>query len=142
MASSDTVRKEYNADATSYDGIQLLPIGKLESQLFAAALGDATGATILDLGGGTGLKARQALDSGAASVDIVDISSEMLNTGRGIEVKQGQPKIRWFEGDASKPLDHLELGQYGTPGSILLPPIPLKSFVVYEPRRSDDQITN
>ncbi|KAF7517324.1 hypothetical protein G7054_g13848 [Neopestalotiopsis clavispora] len=113
MASFDTVKEEYNAQARGYnDDYPLLPYGQLEIQLFAAALGDATGQTVLDLGGGTGLRARQAVEAGARSVDVVDISAEMLNVGREVEKEQGrnENQIRWFEADASKPLgDHLGL---------------------------------
>jgi SAM-dependent methyltransferase len=112
MDTYETVRKEYNTQAVLYNDLPQLPYGKLESQVFGCALGDATGQTILDLGGGTGLKARQALDAGAASVDVVDISAEMMNVGEAIENKLGRQKIRWFEADVAKPLDHLQLGLY------------------------------
>ncbi|ETS82910.1 hypothetical protein PFICI_04786 [Pestalotiopsis fici W106-1] len=115
MATFDTVKEEYNAQAKAYnDEYPSLPYGQLEIQLFGAALGDATGQTVLDLGGGTGLRARQALEAGAASVDVVDISAEMLNVGKDIERELGRDKTRWFEADASKPLDRLGLlpGQY------------------------------
>jgi ubiquinone/menaquinone biosynthesis C-methylase UbiE len=112
MANYTTLRKEYNTNATAYDNLPTVPYGKLEAQLFACALGDATGQTVLDLGGGTGLKARQALDAGAISVDVVDISAEMLSVGKDIENRLGRKQIRWYEADASESLGHLGLGQY------------------------------
>ncbi|KAK6082554.1 methyltransferase [Seiridium cupressi] len=112
MAVYERVKEEYNTNALAYNKFDSIPYGKLESQLFGAALGDATGSSILDLGGGTGLKARQALGAGATSVDVVDISSEMLTVGRDVEDKLGRKQIRWFEADVSKPLDRLNLGQY------------------------------
>lgn len=112
MSAYDTVKKDYGANAAFYEKFQKTPYGKLEFQLFASALGDAAGQTVLDLGGGTGIKARQALDAGAASVDVVDISAEMMEVGKDIEAQLGRHKINWYEADASKPLDHLNLGQY------------------------------
>ncbi|KAK6212700.1 hypothetical protein LQW54_004967 [Pestalotiopsis sp. IQ-011] len=108
MATYDTVKQEYNANAKAYNDYDSLPYGQLEAQLFGTALGDASGQTVLDLGGGTGLRARQALAAGAASVDVVDISPAMLSVGRDIEKELGrEDKIRWLEADASRPLDHI-----------------------------------
>lgn len=67
----------------------------------ASALGDCTGAHVLDLGGGTGLRARQALEAGAASVDVVDLSPEIMRVGEE-ETAETLP-IRWFTADVSKP---------------------------------------
>lgn len=103
-------QKEYDDQAGTYhDYSSQLPVGPMEHQLFASALGDATGQTVLDLGGGTGLRARQVLDAGAACVDVVDLSPEMMAVGQKIEQSLGRDKARWFEADVSKPMDHLPL---------------------------------
>ncbi|RYP58859.1 hypothetical protein DL769_008772 [Monosporascus sp. CRB-8-3] len=76
------------------------------------ALGDCTGAAVLDLGGGTGLRARQAIDAGATSVDV-DLSPEMVRMEQDIETSLGRHDvIRWLIADVSKPLGHLPLREY------------------------------
>ncbi|KAK8051771.1 S-adenosyl-L-methionine-dependent methyltransferase [Apiospora rasikravindrae] len=106
------VAKEYNEQSKSYDDYATsIPYGDLEAQLFRLALGDCSGLTVLDLGGGSGLKARDALDAGAASVDVVDISAAMMQSGQDMEASLGREggRLRWHEADVSKPLDHLPL---------------------------------
>ncbi|KAI1775930.1 methyltransferase-like protein [Hypoxylon cercidicola] len=110
MASFDQVKKEYDSQASTYDDYTATPLGKLETQLLASALGDCTGATVLDLAGGTGLRARQVLAQGAVSVDVVDLSPEMLRIGQ--ETTDPTANVRWFVADVSRPLDHLPLRQY------------------------------
>ncbi|ORY65117.1 S-adenosyl-L-methionine-dependent methyltransferase [Pseudomassariella vexata] len=113
MADFAQVKKEYDNQATIYNDYDYIPHGILESQLLASALGDCTGLYVLDLGGGTGLRARQALDAGAATIDVVDISPEMLRIGKSIEASlNGLDRVRWLEADVSKPLDHLPLREY------------------------------
>lgn len=86
------------------------PIGRLETELYLTALGDPNGLTVLDLGGGTGLRARQAVERGASLVDVVDISAEMLHVGEKEAAKTGVGNsIRWFEADVAQPLSHLDL---------------------------------
>ncbi|KAK3319534.1 S-adenosyl-L-methionine-dependent methyltransferase [Cercophora scortea] len=98
-------KTQYNPIATAYATISDLPLSQIEYQLIASALGDCTGLTILDLGGGSGVHARRAVELGAALVDVVDISSEMLRIGEEIEAKLSRKdRIRWFAADASKPL--------------------------------------
>ena len=78
-----------------YAGIDSLPIGTLYQQQVEYALGsDCTGKTVLDLGGGLGLHARKAVDRGAAFVDNVDVSANMLATGKAIDVKTDGPGPR------------------------------------------------
>ncbi|KAJ3569591.1 hypothetical protein NPX13_g6029 [Xylaria arbuscula] len=103
---ADVVGKEYDAQAANYD-IALTPAIRLESELFISALGDAPGAEILDLAGGSGIKARLAMDVGAAVVDIVDISPGMMREGKKVEEALNRNVMRWFEADISKPLDQL-----------------------------------
>ena len=97
----------YRDFAPQYDAIETLPISSLYQQLVEYALGpDCKGMAVLDLGGGTGLHARKAVDRGARVVDNVDISPDMLRYGRAAGVKMGRADepIRWFEGDMSRPL--------------------------------------
>lgn len=76
-------RAEYSKDqhakqAGRYGQYEHTPNGVLEHQLHDSALGDCAGITVLDLGGGQGLRARQAIDHGAIAVDVVDCE-EILN---------------------------------------------------------------
>jgi SAM-dependent methyltransferase len=128
MASSPSVayhqvKNDYDEQASLYNILMKWPFGVLESQLFASAVqsdGICKGASVLDLGGGTGLRARQALEAGAKRVDVVDISDEMMAVGKkDAETFLGQEHstlLRWFHGDASKPL----FGEDGVSG--LSPP--------------------
>lgn len=87
-----------------------LPLAELEYELVSKAIGDCTGLTVLDLGGGNGQYARKAIELGAKLVDVIDISAAMLQRGQEIEKNSGRKsKIRWFEGDATKALHHLPL---------------------------------
>ncbi|KAK0667335.1 S-adenosyl-L-methionine-dependent methyltransferase [Cercophora samala] len=112
MAAQDLAKTSYNEVATAYDGYAQTPAGIIEAQLIAQALGpDLTGLHVLDLGGGSGLHARECIDYGAESVDIVDISPEMLKVASDIEESLGRrDKIKTFEADVSKPLS-----DYGLP---------------------------
>ncbi|PHH65677.1 hypothetical protein CDD81_1763 [Ophiocordyceps australis] len=110
MASVEKVKSEYDAQAEGYNDISHLPCNILESELIEVALGDCTGLNVLDFGGGSGLHARQAVDAGAACVDIIDLSTSMLRVAQETEKKLGRSgKIRCFEADVTKPLDHLGL---------------------------------
>ncbi|TGO89930.1 hypothetical protein BPOR_0087g00220 [Botrytis porri] len=111
MSDYQTLKAEYTDQAHGYDDIALLPSGILETQLLASALGDCTGLEILDLGGGSGLRARQVLDAGAESVDLVDITPGMLQAGQEIEASLGRDKIRWLEADLTEPLGNLLEGR-------------------------------
>ncbi|KAM3077607.1 hypothetical protein ACMFMG_006941 [Clarireedia jacksonii] len=114
MSVSEQVKKDYDKSAAAYNDYSLLPAGQIESQLIETALGDCTGLRILDLGGGTGLHARQAIDLGATAVDLVDISPGMLKTGQETEDSLKRKNvIRFFEADVSKPLSHLSLPENG-----------------------------
>ncbi|KAI8949071.1 S-adenosyl-L-methionine-dependent methyltransferase [Xylaria longipes] len=106
-----TVKNEYAAQAVNYDNFwtEGSPLVRLDTELFISALGKVPGAVILDLAGGSGIKARYALGAGASAVDIVDISQEMMREGQRAEANLNRNVIRWFEADISKPLDHLPL---------------------------------
>lgn len=104
-------RTQYNDFAPRYAALADLPQSKIEAALIDAALGRPAGLAILDLGGGSGIPARRAVDAGARLVDVVDVSSEMLRAGREIEEARrlgpwqgGRGRIRWFEADAARPL--------------------------------------
>lgn len=100
--SKGPLKHDYDSQAGAYNDYTSSPIGVLEAQLFAAALGDCRGLTVLDLGGGTGLKAGACAAGGAAAVDLVDLSPEMLQ-------RAGGDVVRCHEGDATEPglLDRL-----------------------------------
>lgn len=46
--SFNQVKKEYDSQAGTYSEYTATPLGKLETQLLASALGDCTGAAVLD----------------------------------------------------------------------------------------------
>lgn len=97
-------KTQYNTFAPKYASVEDLPCSKLEAQLVRIALGDCTGLTVLDLGGGSGLHARRAVDAGAL-VDVFDVSPEMMRVGEAIEAQlDRRDRIRWFEADATRPL--------------------------------------
>lgn len=110
MSTAQEAKQIYKETAPVYDLIPLVPAGVLESQLIKHAIGDATGLTVLDLGGGSGLHAREAVDAGAKTVDIVDISPDMMQRAMDAETALGREgRVRFFEADVSEPLDHLQL---------------------------------
>jgi SAM-dependent methyltransferase len=105
MTVTSIVKREYDAQADIYDGYMDRPSGLIERQLFTAALGDCTGLTVLDLGGGTGLKAREVADAGASVVDVIDLSPEMMRVGQEAEEaghRRGKDIIKWYEGDVTR----------------------------------------
>ncbi|KAI1126984.1 S-adenosyl-L-methionine-dependent methyltransferase [Nemania abortiva] len=109
---AEVVKVEYGAEAANYDSFWTTgnAFVRLDSELFISALGtSAAGASILDLAGGSGIKARFAINAGAVAVDIVDLSQAMMREGQKVEEGLNRNVIRWFEADISKPLDHLPL---------------------------------
>lgn len=125
--SAEQAQRDYDASAATYGDYSTLPSGILEAQLVAIALGDCTGLKVLDLGGGSGTHARQAIGLGAALVDVVDISTGMLAVGQAMEeaaegqgdahpgVAERRGRIRYLHGDVAAPLSD-DLGLLG-PGS-------------------------
>ncbi|KAK5651674.1 hypothetical protein OQA88_11740 [Cercophora sp. LCS_1] len=109
---------QYDEMAIEYNAYEDLPVAHLERDLIRTALGDCTGLAILDIGGGSGTYARQAVRAGARQVDVVDISDSMMQIGRDIEAQNpGKSRIRWLLGDATRPMvdqgvDILPPGQY------------------------------
>jgi SAM-dependent methyltransferase len=66
------------------------------------------------LGGGTGLHARQAIELGADSVDVIDVSHKMLQMGQKSEDSLNRRNcIRFFEADVSKSIADLPLRESG-----------------------------
>ncbi|KAI1854111.1 hypothetical protein JX266_001252 [Neoarthrinium moseri] len=112
MSDYQAVINEYNEQASSYTDYTSLPCGVLETQLMTNALGNCEGLKVLDLGGGSGLRARQVIELGASSVDVVDLSPEMMRVGKDIEESLGRNKIKWVEADLSQSIQHLQLGEY------------------------------
>lgn len=112
MATPQAVVLEYERTAPLYDLIPDIPLGLLEAQLITHTLGDASGLTVLDLGGGSGHHAREAIDAGAKLVDIVDVSPDMLQKAREVEVALGREgRVLCYEADVSQPLSHLALSE-------------------------------
>ncbi|KAL4726552.1 hypothetical protein ACLX1H_005439 [Fusarium chlamydosporum] len=102
---SHAEKTQYDSFAPKYASVEQLPCSKLEGQLVQNALGDCTGLKVLDLGGGSGLHARKAIDAGATVVDVVDISLEMMRVGQEIETRLGRKdRVRWFEANVTKPV--------------------------------------
>ena len=112
MNDDSSLQDNYDKNADVYSQFINLPLGCLEQQLFDLSITGCDGLRVLDLGGGTGLRARDALEAGARWVDVVDISPEMMRIGKEYEMSIGRDKITWYQGDVSKPLDHLSLGPY------------------------------
>ncbi|KAK3987604.1 Ubiquinone/menaquinone biosynthesis C-methyltransferase UbiE [Cladorrhinum sp. PSN332] len=104
MAATIPPPKQYDTFAPSYATIESLPTSQIEAQLIRTALGDCTSLSVLDLGGGHGMHARRAVEeANAASVDVVDISKEMLRVGQAIPSPRSD-RLGWFEADVSKPI--------------------------------------
>jgi len=106
-AASEQARSDYDKAAEGYDGYGELPSGQLEAELIRIGLGDCTGCTVLDLGGGMGRHARTALELGATVVDLVDISAGMIQAGQA--GGDNGAKLRFWQADVAQPLDHLSL---------------------------------
>ncbi|EME88468.1 uncharacterized protein MYCFIDRAFT_209819 [Pseudocercospora fijiensis CIRAD86] len=114
MTSNSLLVKNYAENADSYDQFSKTSLGQLEQQLFDICIcfKDFNGLDVLDLGTGTALRARDALNAGARHVDAVDISAEMIGHGTQYEKSINRNKITWHVADVSKSLDHLGLKQY------------------------------
>ena len=114
MSAPAQAQEDYDKSATVYDEYNLLPSGQLESELIKIALGECNGLTILDLGGGTALHAREAIELGASRVDVVDVSNKMLDMGReNVQNTDAAQNINFFQADVSKSLSHLSLREKG-----------------------------
>lgn len=78
-------KKQYEAFAEEYSSVDELPYAKVEGELIRIALGGCTGCTVLDLGGGSGVHARKAVEAGAAVVDVFNVSPQMMSIGQELE---------------------------------------------------------
>jgi SAM-dependent methyltransferase len=83
-------KTQYESVANGYASYDQLPLAKLEAELVERAIGNCTGSTVLDLGGGEGQYARKAIELGAELVDVLDISPAMLALGIEAEKKIGR----------------------------------------------------
>jgi SAM-dependent methyltransferase len=114
MTTTEHARRDFEKAASGYDGFRDVPYYQLISELINTALGDCTNRVILDLAGGSGIHARDALELGAASVDIVDISPAMLEIAESFEASLGRKgAMRFFEADVSKSLSQIPLREDG-----------------------------
>src|ERR1700760_2973065 len=104
MDAENAVESNYDKNAEAYDQFITTPLGTLEQQLFDLSISDCDGLRVLDLGGGTGLRARDALNAGAGEVDVIDISREMMRLGQEYEKSIPRDRITWYHGDVSKSL--------------------------------------
>ena len=75
MDDENAIQGNYDKNADAYDQFIRTRLGTLEQQLFDLSITDCHGLRVLDLGGGTGLRAQDALKAGARAVDVVDIIS-------------------------------------------------------------------
>jgi 2-polyprenyl-3-methyl-5-hydroxy-6-metoxy-1,4-benzoquinol methylase len=112
MGPNKTVQHNYDKEAERYELFLTTPLGILEKELCELCLKNCSGLKILDLGGGSGLKARETLKAGASIVDVIDISWEMMLQGQKHENSIGRNIINWYQADISKSLDHLPLVSY------------------------------
>jgi ubiquinone/menaquinone biosynthesis C-methylase UbiE len=114
MSNPDQAKQDYDSIADDYNNRYAPTVtGALEGQLIEAALGDLTGLTVLDVGGGSGTHARTAVEQGAVAVDIIDVAPGMLKAAADTEKTLGRNVMRFFEADAGKPLTHLPLREEG-----------------------------
>lgn len=112
MSTKSQLQSNYDENAAIYNQFLSTPLGTLEQQLFDLCITKLAGQKVLDLGGGTGLRGRDALNAGAVHVDVIDISPEMMRLGQVYEANIGRSQISWYEGDVSKSLGHLPLNPY------------------------------
>lgn len=112
MDAKSPLQSNYDQNADTYSQFLATPLGTLEQQLFDLSITDCDGYHVLDLGGGTGSRARNALKAGARTVDVVDLSPEMMRLGQKYEESLPRNCITWYQADVSKPLDDLNLGPY------------------------------
>lgn len=99
---------QYDAIATLYGKMQVLPAPSIEQPSVEAILGDITGLRCLDLACGLGRWSRFLLEKGAASVTGIDISEHMIEeAAREASTWPAsiRDKVTFRVGDCTKPLD-------------------------------------
>ena len=107
--------QDYYEDlADQYDSLEDTPLAHVGREMVQYALSDCSGKIILDLGGGSGLRAREAIELGAARVDNVDLSRPMLDRCKAAEERAGRKpteRLVCYEADCFQSLDHLPLAR-------------------------------
>ncbi|KAK8057202.1 S-adenosyl-L-methionine-dependent methyltransferase [Apiospora saccharicola] len=94
MDDSNSVQTNYDEQAKSYSQFVSTPLGTLEKELFELCIKGCDGKKVLDLGGGT------------SSVDVIDISPEMMRHGQEYEKSIGRDRINWYQADWSAAVRH------------------------------------
>jgi toxoflavin synthase len=79
---------QYDAIGQLYELTKTLPVGLAEQGTLLAALPDLAGASVLDVGTGTGFYPRRYKALGASTVVGVDASTEMITYARRVEEQQ------------------------------------------------------
>lgn len=115
MTTQSVPKTQYDTFAANYASMEELP-GEIVAmnQLRNTVADYPHGLKVLDLACGTGTHARMLLDYGIAEHVVgVDISSEMVRIGQGLEAKQhpGSERIKYYVADCAADLDHLGLEQ-------------------------------
>ncbi|KPI35196.1 uncharacterized protein AB675_10137 [Cyphellophora attinorum] len=115
MSGTSALQNNYDDNARAYNQFLATPLGTLEAQLFELCIPPCKDCDVLDLGGGTGLGARDAINAGARHVDVIDISPEMMRQGQDYERSIGRSDaIDWHQADVSQSLDRqLDVGRLG-----------------------------
>ncbi|MFJ9946723.1 class I SAM-dependent methyltransferase [Kitasatospora sp. NPDC091207] len=92
----------YDEIGEAFEGFKTLPLTRFgEVPGFLALVGDVKGKSILDLASGTGFYSREFKRRGASDVLGVDISSAMVEAGRGLEAAQPLG-VRYEVGDVAE----------------------------------------
>ncbi len=94
----------YNLWAKSYHA-EANPIKKLSDDFIASSMGELNNDTVLDAGCGTGKLCSVALKHGAAAVDGIDLSHEMI-----AQARQNCPQANFTCSDLST--SHIESSKY------------------------------
>ena len=112
ISTSDMASDHYQDLGDCYDSLEELPLLHVAREMVQSALGDCTGKVILDLGGGSGLRAREALALGARRVDNVDLSGAMIARCENEEQRLGRQlgeRIVCYQANCFKDLGPLSL---------------------------------
>ncbi len=80
--------QQYDTLSDRYDQSKALPVGRAEQSTLLAALPDLSGASVLDVGCGSGFYSRLFARRGASRVHGVDASAPMIAQARDIERRE------------------------------------------------------
>ncbi|MCT9092543.1 class I SAM-dependent methyltransferase [Streptomyces sp. ASQP_92] len=101
-------QQQYDQIGEAFEGFKTLPLIQYgEVPAFLAMVGDVTGKSVIDLGGGTGFYARELKRRGASDVFCIDVSGEMIAVGEKIE-ESAPLGVRYAVGDVAG------MGEVGT----------------------------